>query len=147
MKPINSTNHPDASENHQEIKLPSLSKDDLDKLDRLFSFMKKNKTEFINIHSFCKEKWGDNKLLYLFFAEYLRKNDLALTKNRKDGEKYVWNQIIAPRGLTFQGFKKEYSRQLENKRKVAQGKRWQQVKAVAGTALFNLVWFRFRSVR
>ena len=50
----------------EKIKLPQLSASDIDKLDRLLSYMKENKTEFINIHSVCKDKWGDNRLLYLY---------------------------------------------------------------------------------
>jgi len=128
----------------EKITLPPLPARDIEKLDQLLLFLKQNKTEFINIHSVCKEKWGDNRLLYLFFAEYLKKNSFTTAKNTKDGEKYVWKQMIAPRGLAFHGFKKEYNKQRQKKKKETDVKDWSKLKELASTALFNTSWLRFR---
>jgi hypothetical protein len=99
----------------RDIKLPPLPLADIEKLDYLLAVMKKNQTEFVNIHLICKKKWGDNKLLYLFFAEYLKINGFALVEDYTKGEKYVWRQMIAPRGLALDSFKNEYRRQRKQK--------------------------------
>lgn len=98
------------------IQLPNLSINDIVKLDQLLLFMKEKKTIHNNIFSFCKERWGDNKLLYLYFAEYLKKNSFTAVQPSTRGIEYAWNQKITHRGLALDSFKKEYHRQLENKK-------------------------------
>src|SRR5690349_3947659 len=120
--------------NMKEINLPNLPGGDIDKLDQLLSFMKENNTEFIDIYKVCKKKWGDNKLLYLFFAEYLKKNSFALVQNYKKGEEYVWKQMISPRGLALDSFKKEYVRQRKKKKEITPEKFQTRLKTVTGIA-------------
>ena len=108
----------------EKIKLPLLRADDIDKLDYLLFCMKQKQAEFVNIHSVCKEKWGDNRLLYLFFAEYLKKNHFTMVQGQTSNPEYAWQQMIAPRGLVFDSFKNEYLRQQEEKRKQTPGMTW-----------------------
>lgn len=105
------------SSNIKEIKLPNLSNSDINKLDQLFSFMKENEKQFVDIYKVCKKKWGDNKILYLFFAEYLKKNSFTLVETDNQGGEYVWKQMISPRGLALDSFRNEFRRQSKKKRK------------------------------
>lgn len=91
-----------------KIKLPPLSANELGKLDVLITFMKENKNEYINVNKFCKEKWGDNRLLYIFFAEYLKKNSFAIIQTDKKGPEYVWEQKISQEGFKLNSFKNAY---------------------------------------
>jgi len=120
--------------NMKEINLPNLPGGDIAKLDQLLSFMKENNTEFIDIYKVCKKKWGDNKLLYLFFAEYLKRNSFALVQNYSKGEEYVWKQMISPRGLALDSFKKEYARQRKKRKEAAPEKPQSRLKSVKNIA-------------
>ena len=123
MQLINTKNSPGIVGGIDEIKLPPLSGRDIDKLDYLISRMKEKQTEYVDIYIVCKEKWGgDNKLLYLFFAEYLRKNYLSTVQSHTRDREYAWKHMIAPRGLAARSFKNEYRRQYKEKRKNTQGK-------------------------
>jgi hypothetical protein len=110
MQSLNSTN------SASPVKSPPLPLSDIDKLDQLLFFMKTNKNEHVNIYAFCKTKWEDNKLLYLFYAEYLKKHSLTVVLDQQQASEYSWNQKISPEGLAFNGFKNEYRRQHEQKR-------------------------------
>jgi hypothetical protein len=101
----------------KDIKLPPLYFNDLVKLDNLLLFMKKNKSTYVNIYSFCKDKWGENRMLYLFFAEYLKNNSFTLVSNENNAREYAWRQMIAPNGLAIESFKKEYVRLHRRKNK------------------------------
>lgn len=114
------------STNTDLVKLPPLLIADMEKLDYLLLRMKERQTEFINIYGVCKEKWGDNRLLYLFFAEYLRRNDFTTVENHRNHREYVWKQMIAPRGLSTPSFKYEYIKQRKNKKKERQERSWYQ---------------------
>lgn len=129
-----------------EVKLPSLPDADIKKLDQLLSFMKKNKTESVNIYMFCKAKWGDNRLLYLYFAEYLRKNSFACIQYQNQGAEYVWQQIITPTGLAFDGFKREHVRQYESEKakKETSGHSWYTLRGLASVVLINIIFLRLR---
>ena len=120
MQTVNSIDSSVIEGSRDGIKLPPLPVDDINKLDFLLSRMKEKKTEFVNIHSVCKEKWGDNKLLYLFFAEYLKKNYFTTVQSRTNNPEYAWKHMIAPSGLAFKGFKYEYIKQRAEKGKEAQ---------------------------
>ena len=100
----------------EDIQLPHLSGNDIVKLDHLLLFMKERKTMYNNVFSFCKEKWGENKALYLYFAEYLKRNSFTSVPDSTNGIEYSWGQKITQRGLALDGFKKEYDRQQENKK-------------------------------
>lgn len=100
----------------ENIQLPRLSINDIAKLDQLLLFMKEKQTTYTNVFLFCKEKWGDNKPLYLYFSEYLRKNSFTSAPNNTNGIEYAWGQKITKRGLALDSFKKEYIRQRENKK-------------------------------
>jgi len=119
MPPLHSINSWNPSNGSERIKLPPLPVEDINKLDQLLSFMKEHRTEPVNIYTFCKAKWGDNRLLYIFFAEYLRKNSFTSVQSYPVNGEYIWNQMIEPGGLALGSFKKEYVRQ--RKMKMANG--------------------------
>ena len=125
MQQINTPAQSDLS--NEEIKLPLLSLHDIKKLDHLLSYMKENKNYYINIHSVCKVKWGNDRLLYFSFAEYLKTNSFTMVKNHNGDGKYIWNQMISARGLALDSFKNEYIRQREKKNNEVQGKHWYQL--------------------
>jgi hypothetical protein len=104
-------------DNSKKIKLPNLLISDIGKLDQLLYLMKENETEFIDIYKVCKKKWGDNKLLYLFFAEYLKKNSFTIAKSNSIGDEYVWKQMVSPRGLALDSFIQEQIRQCKKTEK------------------------------
>src|SRR5688572_23851267 len=85
----------------EDIQLPHLSSSEIAKLDQLLLFMKERKTMYTNIFSFCKEKWGDNKPLYLYFSEYLKRNSFTSVQNSTNGIEYAWGQKITERGLAL----------------------------------------------
>ena len=118
----------------KEIKLPNLPGGDISKLDELLAYMKENDKEFIDIYKVCKNKWGDNKLLYLFFAEYLKKNSFTLVENYSKGEEYMWKQMISPRGLALDSFKKELARQRKKKKAETPQKFQSRIKGITGIA-------------
>lgn len=124
MQLTNTIDAPVISNSMDGVQLPPLPIDDIEKLDYLLSCMKEKQTEFVNVYSVCKDKWGDNKLLYLYFAEYLKKNYFTTVQNHRNTPEYAWQQMIAPRGLLMAGFKREYMRQREVKNKNAQSISW-----------------------
>lgn len=99
----------------EDIKLPHLEIRNIEKLDQVFLFLKENHSSYNDIYEFCKAKWGDNKLLYLCFAEYLKVNSFTFVQNHSNGIRYSWKQKIAERGLALDGFTSEYNRQRKAK--------------------------------
>ncbi len=103
-----------------DIKLPNLSEVEIEKLDELFNFLKsefmiKNHSGFLKIGVYCKDKWGDDKILYYCFAETLAKNGLTETQFN-NGEEYIWNQRFNIGAESFDSFKNEYHRQEKLKK-------------------------------
>jgi hypothetical protein len=126
-----------------EIKLPFLPTSEIEKMDYLLCFMKENKAKYIDVYSVCKGKWGDNRLMYLFFAEYFKSNSFAIVQSNNDKGEYVWMQKISSRGLVLDSFKKEFIRQQERKKI---GSRWFHFNSFLSIALVGVVWLRFRSL-
>lgn len=85
--------------------LPTLQKDDIEKLDNLLSFLKDNKDSYILVDVYCKQQWGENDHLYNSFASCLKDNGLTTAKNDSD-----LSQMITQRGLRLKSFKSEYSK-------------------------------------
>lgn len=126
MKSVNNADPLVTSITPDLVKLPPLVITDIEKLDYLLLHMKEKQKEFVNIYSVSKEKWGDNRLLYLFFAEYLRRNNFTMIQNHTKQPEYVWKQMITPRGLSIESFKYEYKRQRKKRKNEIQEKSWYQ---------------------
>ncbi|HNO70262.1 MAG TPA: hypothetical protein PKO16_00645 [Bacteroidia bacterium] len=114
----------------EDIKLPLLEIRNIEKLDELFVFLKENYSSYNDVYRFCKERWGDNKLLYLCFAEYLKVNSFTLVQNDSNGINYSWKQRISERGLALDSFKKEYNRQYNKKSEPTKSR--QRLQAITG---------------
>ncbi len=114
----------------EDIKLPLLEIRNIEKLDELFLFLKENYSSYNDVYRFCKERWGDNKLLYLCFAEYLKVNSFTLVQNDSNGINYSWKQRISERGLALDSFKKEYNRQYNKKSEPTKSR--QRLQAITG---------------
>ena len=94
------------------MKLPTLSTEDIEKLDNVFAFLKENKNTFINISTYCSQTIGYNDQLESSFANCLIENGLATPKTDD-----MWSQMITQEGLAFDSFKNEYIRQRKDKKK------------------------------
>lgn len=94
------------------MKLPTLSTEDIEKLDKVLAFLKENKDTYINISTYCSQTFGDNDQLESSFSDCLIENGLTTPMND-----YIWSQIITQEGLAFDSFKNEYDRQGKEKRK------------------------------
>ncbi len=114
----------------EDIKLPLLEIRNIEKLDELFVFLKENYSSYNDVYRFCKERWGDNKLLYLCFAEYLKVNSFTFVQNDSNGINYSWKQRISERGLALDSFKKEYNRQYNKKSEPTKSR--QRLQAITG---------------
>ncbi|HET7819880.1 MAG TPA: hypothetical protein VFL70_11285 [Bacteroidia bacterium] len=114
----------------EDIKLPLLEIRNIEKLDELFLFLKENYSSYNDVYRFCKERWGDNKLLYLCFAEYLKVNSFTFVQNDSNGINYSWKQRISERGLALDSFKKEYNRQYNKKSEPTKSR--QRLQAITG---------------
>lgn len=100
------------------MKLPTLSAEDIEKLDKVLVFLKENKDSYINISTYCSQTFGDNDQLESSFAECLMENGLTTSKSD-----YIWSQMITQEGLAFDSFKNEYHRQSIDKKKDKSKKR------------------------
>lgn len=94
------------------MKLPTLSTEDIEKLDKVLAFLKENKQGYINISTYCSQNFGDNHQLETLFSDCLIESGLTTPQND-----YIWSQIITQEGLAFDSFKNEYSRQSKEKKK------------------------------
>lgn len=87
------------------MELPPLSPDEINKFDQLLSFLKENNNNFIDIHTYCTDKWGTNHQLYISFARHLEINGLTIVSNYSESV-----QMISQRGLKITSFKSEYKK-------------------------------------
>jgi len=111
MPPVNAPNLSVMPTNGGGLELPPLPVADIEKLDYLLARMKEKQTEFVDLYSLCREKWGDNRLLYLYFSEYFKKNNFTAVQTSQTHTQYVWQHRITSRGLSMESFRQEYIRQ------------------------------------
>jgi hypothetical protein len=94
---------------NDHAKLSCLSMRDIAKLDKLILYLQVRQNDYVDVYAFCKKEWGDNTLLYIFFAEYLRSNKFTSVMDRGEDYKYPWKHIITNKGMELKSIKEKYS--------------------------------------